>query len=227
MAEDCGNCGAKLAVGSAFRMTNERQRQTTVDFVNFINGTDWTELCGRCADGPLTTANAAIQSELVKENTYADEHVLDFPMFTVSSFPANVDVRFMNMITANVTVGTGFINEFSQSLSDLTGATNVSTGMSFKANKGEATARSILVAKAVSMGANCIIGVDIDYGVTVNNAATVNMQGTAALVSNLDAMMTPVDQKRAEKLTTVFARMQQLHRWQNRDFVADAANEVA
>ena len=171
-------------------------------------------------------ANVAIKSELERENMYANAHVLDFPMFTVATLPANVDIRLKNMITANVTVGTGLLSEFSQSVSDLTGATNVGTGMSFKANKGEATARSILVTKAIAMKANCIVGVDIDYGVTGNNAATVNMQGTAALIANLDAIMTPDDQEKADKLTAVFMRIQQLNRWQSQDIAADAAAEA-
>lgn len=227
MSDDCRNCGAKLGSGSAFRGPNDRQNQDTVDFVNFINGTALPELCSRCVDEPVSTANAAIKSELVKENTYASAHVLDFPMFTVSSLPANVEVRLKNMITANVTVGTGLLSEFSQGVSDMVGATNVATGMSFKANKGEATARSILLAKAISMGANCIVGVDIDYGVTGNNAATVNMQGTAAVVSNLEALMTPEDQAKSEKLTAALTRIQQLNRWKNRDFAEDAAKELA
>lgn len=57
--------------------------------------------------------------------------------------------------------------------------------MALKVNSGEAAARSIVVNKAIALGANCIIGVDIDYGTTANNAATVTMQGTTVVIRTL------------------------------------------
>ncbi|WP_395396457.1 heavy metal-binding domain-containing protein (plasmid) [Novosphingobium sp. BL-8A] len=95
----------------------------------------------------------------------------------------------------------------------LLGATNTSTGMAFKVNSGESTARSILVTKAAAMGANCIIGVDVDYGTTANNAATVNMQGTAVTIRNLEAILDDDVMERFGKFEASLARAQEISRW--------------
>ena len=90
---------------------------------------------------------------------------------------------------------------------------NGKSGISHKVNKGEAAARSILVEKAMALGANCIIGVDIDYGTTANHAATINMQGTAALVSNLEALVHIDELAKAHELQQAYDRVAELRRW--------------
>jgi uncharacterized protein YbjQ (UPF0145 family) len=117
------------------------------------------------------------------------------------------------MITANVAVGTGLFNELSQGFSDFFGSTNTESGMAYKVNSGEAVARSILVQKAIGIGANAIIGVDIDYGTTTNNAATVNMQGTAVFVKNLSEILDEAEFIAAEKIRRTVARVSLLQGW--------------
>ena len=162
-------------------------------------------------------ARAAIKDELHQQIETARENVIHFPMFTTSWLPATADVKFHNLITANVTVGTGFFSEFSQGFSDFTGAVNVNSGMSHKVNKGEAAARSILVNKAKLLGANCIVSVDIDYGTTANNAATINMQGTAAFIANLQDVLSTDALALAEALDKTYDRIVQLQHWRRGD----------
>ena len=69
----------------------------------------------------------------------------------------------------------------------------------------------------MSIGANCVIGVDIDYGTTANNAATVNMQGTAAVISNLEAVLHADELAKAAALHEAYARIGQLRRWRRGD----------
>lgn len=220
MSDDCANCGATITPGSAFKSPNERKAPKTVAFVNFINSADFADLCGKCGEGPVATAFAAIDGEIEQRTQFTQERITDFPMFTMTWLPFHAVVKLKNMITANVTVGTGLFSEFSQGISDLTGAVNTNSGMSYKVNKGEAAARSILVNKARSMNANCIIGVDIDYGTTGNNAATINMQGTAAVVSNLDVVLDAEDFAKAKALDDAYARIAQLRRWRRGDITS-------
>ena len=131
-------------------------------------------------------------------------------MFTAISIPNDAQVKIIGLITANVTVGTGLFNEWSQGFSDMFGVVNVDSGMAHKVNQGEGAARAILAKKARSMGGNCVLGIDIDYGQTTNNAATVNMQGTAAYISNLQDIMTAAAFAQAENLEASFARGQEL-----------------
>ena len=223
MSDDCANCGATITQGSTFKAPNERKSEKTVAFVNFISGAEYAELCGKCGVMPISQAKNVVDQELREKVQYVQDRVTDFPMVTMSWLPSNADVKLKNMVTANVTVGTGFFSEFSQGFSDFTGATNVNSGMSHKVNKGEAAARSILVTKALSLQANCILGVDIDYGTTGNNAATVNMQGTAAFIANLDAVLHADDFARAQSLIEAYDRIAELRRWRAGDIPADEA----
>ncbi len=217
MSDECLNCGSTITAGSTFKSANERKSAETLAFVNFINRTDYPDLCYKCGSTPEFGARQAIATELTEKSALAQERVVNFPMFTMSWLPAGTQVRFKNLVTANVTVGTGFFSEFSQSFSDFAGSVNANSGMSYKVNKGEAAARSILVMKAKSLNANCIVGVDIDYGTTTNNAATINMQGTAATIDNLSDVLAPDALARAQDLDDLYARIAQLERWRTGD----------
>lgn len=210
MSDQCGNCGAGITQGGAFKSPNVRRPAAQVAFVNFVSGTDFPELCEKCGGQPRAEAHQALDKEIEEKNAFLKRRVSDFPMFTLSWLPAHAEVRLMNMVTANITVGTGLFNEMSQSWSDAFGVINTETGMAGKVNRGEATARAILVDKALAMGANCLLAVDVDYGVTGNNAATVNMQATAAAIANLAEIMPEADFKRAQALHEAHARLTQL-----------------
>ena len=217
MSDECGNCGAKITAGSTFKLPNERKNPETVAWVNFVQQSNYRDLCAKCGDRTVTQAYDAIDREIADRATFIQDHITDFPMFTMAWLPAVAEIKLKNMVTANVTVGTGFFSEFSQGFSDFTGAVNVSSGMSYKVNKGEAAARTILANKAMSLGGNCIVAVDIDYGTTGNNAATINMQGTAAVLSNMRVVLDAEDFTRAEALQNAHARIGQLRRWRAGD----------
>lgn len=220
MSEECANCGARITSGSAFKAANERKPERVVALVNFVNGAQHPELCAKCGDPLLAQVHDGIDRELSERTRFVESRIVDFPMLTLSWLPGHAEVRMKNMVTANVTVGTGFLSEFSQGLSDLAGAVNTNSGMSYKVNKGEATARSILVAKAMALGANGIVGVDIDYGTTGNNAATVNMQGTAVVFANLRSVLDDDAFARAQELQDAFDRIAQLRRLRAGDTTA-------
>lgn len=220
MADECSNCGATVRAGSAFKAANDRKTEKAVAFVNFVLGGSYAELCTKCGDLPLAEAREVINREIAEKTVYCQEHIADFPMFTLSWLPATAKVKLKNMVTANITIGTGLFSEFSQGFSDMFGLVNENTGMSFKVNKGEAAARAILVMKAASVGANCIVGVDIDYGVTGNNAATVNMQGTAAFIENLSDILGDDELLMANAFNSAQSRISQLRRWKAGDLSA-------
>ncbi len=212
MSEECANCGTRITSGSVFKTANERKPEKVVALVNFVNRTEHRELCTSCGDPLLAQVHDGIDGEISERTRFVESRIVDFPMLTLSWLPGHAEVRIKNMVTANVTVGTGFFSEFSQGLSDFAGAVNTNSGMSYKVNKGEAAARSILVAKAMALGANSIVGVDIDYGTTGNNAATVNMQGTAVVIANLEAVLDDGAFARAQELRDAFDRIAQLRR---------------
>lgn len=217
MADTCAGCGAKFTQQGIFSNANQRLSTEDLTIVNFVNGTDHLELCDACGGTLRDAARARLGDERDKLKADVNARLSYFPSLTVNVLPGSNTYQALGLVTANVTVGTGIFNEVSQSVSDLFGAVNENSGMAFKVNRGEGAAKAILVRKALEMGANCIIGTDIDYGVTTNNAATVNMQGTAILVPELGAILGG----RALEMTTwilwAWARMQLLNRWLHGD----------
>ena len=211
--ERCANCDAAIIEQETiFKTANRRLNAFTVQWVNFVNESGFPELCNSCGDAVAAASAETLDHEIAERQTFIENRVSDFPMFTGSWLPASADVRLKGLITANVTVGTGIFSELSQSFSDLVGAVNVSSGMSFKVNKGEASARAISVAKAVALGGNCVLGVNVDYGSTTNNAATINIQGTAAVISNLEDVLHADDLAKAQELRGAFSRLAELKR---------------
>lgn len=217
MSDQCANCGKAITEGSTWKSPNSRISAKRLEWVNRISGTEYADLCDVCCGKPIEETHAILTKEIAQRTDYFQRNITAFPMFTISWLPADAKVQFKNLVTANISVGTGMFNELSQGISDLFGAVNSNSGMSLKVNQGEAAARAILVDKALKLGANCVVGVDLDYGTTVNNAATVNMQGTAAVVANLEAMMSKEDIDRAAGLREAFDHLVQLRRWSNGD----------
>jgi len=217
MAEQCINCGVKISDGGLLSAGNRYLSDTVLKLVNLVEGASYQALCESCGEQLRIEAQHKLNRELEERKSYLERTVPEFPMLTVDVLPGTNEYRALGLVTANVAVGTGLFNEFSQSLSDLFGAVNEQSGMAFKVNKGEAAARSILVKKALGMGANAIIGVDIDYGITTNNAATVNMQGTAVFVPNPAAVFGENAAKVSGWVDWTWKRLNQLRRWERGD----------
>jgi len=213
MADACSNCGEKITDGGFLSGPNPRLSDGSLRIINFVNGTEAEEMCNKCGSGASANAAYAIDNERDRIKSGLRKVALDFPMMTIGALPGSADFRVLGMVTANVTVGTGLFNEFSQGFSDFVGAVNTQSGMASKVNKGEAAARQLLVQRAMQLGANSIIGVDVDYGVTNNNAATVNMQGTAVRIANLSAVLGEEACKAAEWLGWAWGRLNKLDRW--------------
>lgn len=213
MSDECANCGEEIRQGGILKEPNWRLSQQQVELVNFMSGTDHTELCVKCGQRDFDQIREDLQMELHKLQRNQKANSQAFPIFTTDRLPDQSKYQLIGMVTANVSIGTGIFNEFSQGLSDLFGATNTDTGMAFKVNSGEETARTILAQKALALGANCVVAVDIDYGTTVNNAATVNMQGTAAVVDDLEHILEDRALKRATKYLSTHRRIKEIGSW--------------
>jgi uncharacterized protein YbjQ (UPF0145 family) len=204
MDDSCNNCYAEISDGGFIKSPNFRYKQADVELVNLKNDSNYTELCHKCGKELVRSAISTTDSEIAEKYNYIQSNIIDFPMITIGCLPTSAKYKIKSMITANVTVGTGLFSEFSQSISDVFGATNTNSGMAYKINSGEMTARSILAFKALEMGANCVIAVDVDYGTTANNAATINMQGTPIVISNLSEIFDEPEILKSSEIEKVF-----------------------
>lgn len=213
MSEQCVNCDRKITSGTIMWDPNAYLENDDVRLVNFALNAEYVALCERCGTDLRREAYDTLRSERDRVRKLIEEKVPNFPMMTVGTLPGSVSYRIFGMVTANVTVGTGLFNEFSQGFSDLFGKVNSESGMAHKVNQGEGAARGILVHKAIQMGANCIIGVDVDYGVTNNNAATINMQGTAVSVPDLASVLTSDGCEAFDRIVHAWRGLGDIDRW--------------
>lgn len=214
MAEHCVTCDAKIASMGIISRPNFYIDDDSLRIINFVHGTDYEAMCRKCGGPMLSAAYEAIRDQTDELTKFLEDSAALFPMMTLQVLPADVAFTVEGMVTSNVAVGTGLINEFSQGLSDFFGSVNLQSGMAHKVNKGEAAARAILARKALQMGANCIIGVDIDYGTTTNNAATVNMQGTAVRVADVRKILSAERCSAFDRIMAAWNRLEVLRRWQ-------------
>lgn len=213
MTEQCATCGTEIRFAGILKGENQKLGPRSTALVNFMRKTEDAELCQACAGEDYDRFRKDIENEISQIGRVIEQNIPAFPIFTCERLPAGVDVRYIGLVTANASIGTGIFNEFSQGFSDFFGVVNTATGMAHKVNTGEQAVRSMLAKKAITLGANCVLGVDIDYGTTANNAATVNMQGTAANISRLEDVLTPVAYASALELREKFARLGELQGW--------------
>lgn len=93
-------------------------------------------------------------------------------------------VKYLEVISGEVVLGTGFLSEFSASLADFLG-----TGSEMFANKldlAKKIAKDKLVSKSAMLGGNAIIGVDFDYITFSNNMIGVIANGTSVNVEKIE-----------------------------------------
>ncbi len=190
MSRTCLNCGAKISDSGFF--VNRLLGEKKTNRINKALDKDLAETCEKCGPQLLSESGVKLRAEIDQlRNTLEECLSNDFPLFTVGAPPVGVKYYILGLVTANVTVGTGFFNEWMQGFQDTFGLVSIESGMAHKTNKGELVARRILIGKALQMGSNAILGVDIDYGITGNNSAVINMQGTAAYIEDIDSVYPP------------------------------------
>lgn len=187
MSEKCKNCGAKIATSGFF--VNEAFDEKKIARINLGLQKNQIGGCEKCSSELLDEAGNRLRAEAVQLRSTLEKDFSGIPIFTVDVPPPGSKYYLLGMVTANVTVGTGVLNEFSQGFQDILGSTSTESGMALKSNRGELVARKIMAENAVKLGANAILGADIDYGITGNNSAVINMQGTAAFFEDLDQVL--------------------------------------
>ncbi|MBA4353826.1 MAG: hypothetical protein C0409_03960 [Novosphingobium sp.] len=194
----CGNCGSEITKGGIIKGPNLRIPSDKIEYINAFSEQDVADLCQKCSEKVVRDLKSVLERKIESGNAFVKGHIGHFPIMTMPILPAGVYFKYKGMVTANVSAGTGLFNEFSQGFSDFFGTVSSQSGMAHKVNTGEAVAKSILIQKALALGANCIIAVDIDYGITNNNSATVNMQGTAVKIDNISEI---IESHHSEKIS--------------------------
>lgn len=89
-------------------------------------------------------------------------------------------VSYLGLASGDVVLGTGFLSEFSASVSDFLG--EKSKVFANKMIIAKQAAKSILIKDAVLKGGNAIIGINFDYITFSNNIIGISVNGTIVII---------------------------------------------
>ena len=104
----------------------------------------------------------------------------DFLITSGFNFEGYDIIAYLGLASGNTVIGTGLLSETSASISDLMGIENDS--FSSKLDVGKNSSVEKIKRKAMMMGANALIGVDIDYVIFSSNMVGVIANGTAVKI---------------------------------------------
>jgi len=92
--------------------------------------------------------------------------------------------RYVGIISGEVVLGTGFLSEFSASVSDILGGQSQMFADKLEVAKDSAIEK--LKIKSAQKGGNAIIGVDFDYITFANNMVGVVANGTSVVIKKIE-----------------------------------------
>lgn len=90
---------------------------------------------------------------------------------------------YRGIVSGEAVLGTGFVSEFSATISDLLGSASAEFGNKMRQAKEIATSK--MIDSSVSKGSNAIIGVDFDYTTLGNNMIAVSANGTSVIIERI------------------------------------------
>lgn len=155
--------------------------------INSIYQNDVKPQIEREKNKPNEMDNSSAQSELKRlaEERAALKKAADSQMLTTGyDFSGYKIINYMGVISGEVVLGTGFLSEFSASLSDLFG--DESTAFADKLETAKKAALEKLTLNSVKKGGNAIIGIDFDYITFSNNMIGVVANGTSVVIEKIE-----------------------------------------
>lgn len=111
------------------------------------------------------------EASLFKKNNF---------LTTANSIEGHKVVAYKGIISGDIVLGTGFFSETSAAFADFFGIS--SNLFSRKMKQAKAIAENEMINNALAVGANAVIGIDVDYQTIGNNMIAVSMNGTAVVV---------------------------------------------
>jgi uncharacterized protein YbjQ (UPF0145 family) len=164
MAKFCTKCNKKLPFGGGIVIAKE-------------------ELCDECYE--------LNSDEIYRENALKREQEAKFltelkdkiPVLSLHSIENKKIIKYYDMISKEIFIGTGFLSELSTSFDDILGIT--SGAFSDKIDKAKDQAFDSIKLKAFRLGANAIVGARVDYMINKNNMLMYSISGTPVVIEEL------------------------------------------
>lgn len=205
MAKKCCVCGTKMgffAEGSCLGENTELNVcETCFNYMNRmhvkIDQEDLTDLkisrdyFGKCIQDKTVLPEALdelrrlFENAAIEEKNNIDYHQRKaiFKTTTGYNFEGYVITDYKNVVNGEVVLGTGFLSELSGQVNDFFGSS--SGTFEGKISKAKNMALDNVIAKALMLGANALIGIDFDIMTLSNNMIAVSTNGTAVVIEKI------------------------------------------
>lgn len=183
--EVCPSCNA--AIKSNLLSSNIILPKSSVDVINWATDRNEIAYCQKCGTPVLNDAVHKIKLEIhtLREDIY--QSMRNVPILTINN-PLGWDYIAYGIVSSQSVTGTGVLSELSQSLDDFFGSS--SKTLNSKLKDGEEICFAQLRKQAIDLGANAIIGADIDYAELGSGRGMIMVccAGTAVYLKNTEVL---------------------------------------
>ena len=140
-------------------------------------------ICWNCGLDNSPSSKTCARCDSPKESPETRQQIEELKSLLMVSVPVlegySIE-KYFGPIFSLIVLGTGFLSEFTASLADLMG--DRAGSFEKKLNTARQAAMHDLKKKAHDMGANAVIGMDLDYMTLAGNLFVIAANGTAVLV---------------------------------------------
>ncbi len=182
----CPACNTPIK--STILSNNAILNSSATNLINLANNDNKEAYCTKCGNNQLWHADNAVKELIRKQQGYINELLVNMPIVTINN-PQNWDYQIFGIVTAQSALGTGLFSELDQSISDIFGTQ--SNSLNSKLRIGEQSCFAQLRYKTIEMGANAVVGADIDFAELggARGMVMVCSSGTAVYVKNMAEVM--------------------------------------
>ncbi len=179
MAE-CLNCSKSVN-------ENEIFPEDAVELINKYTGGTATGYCIKCSKSKYLDSMEKLTKEKGGWESYFKKKIMIIPTLTLPS-PLNWDYDSLGIVSGQITIGMGLMGDLSSTFANLTGGQ--SSDYNQKILTGEMTCLNQIRLRALQLGGNAVIGVDINYSTAggTKELLMVTAVGTAIKLKNLDVL---------------------------------------
>ncbi|QJB32309.1 heavy metal-binding domain-containing protein [Chitinophaga oryzae] len=192
----CPNCGAKIKDG-VFG-SNSLMSDIKSELIAEVNNTPKITGCGKCLYDTYEQAFIKFMENRKNLQDEILEQIKNIPVITMHC-PFNWDYKILGLATGQSTTGTGLFTEVGASWTDFFGMQ--SQAYNKKIAGGEELCLQQIRSKAIRMGGNAVIAVDIDYSEMGGEKGMIMvcMSGTVIKLNNLEVL----EQHKIDSLKTI------------------------
>ena len=178
VCEKCSNNRVNLRVSKAKKTNPNEILASREYFCNCINS-------GTVVQEIMPILNNMLKESVFEEEKSREYHEREqnFQMTTSYNFEGYNILKYLNVVTAETVLGTGFLSELSSQISDVLG-TNSGLFEEKIANAKDASVKK-LIEKSLNINANGLIGICFSMMTLSNNIIVVSVSGTAVVINKI------------------------------------------